>query len=235
MKYYVLCFSFIVGLYCLGTSAFFQIQRVHIFYALPSQAKELYWTDLLERLQDKWKYLEGHNIWTVNTFYIKKELAKEAWIKAFHIQRKWPSHLEISIEPKKVIAIEVSRQANVIPLADDGVFLESTSLTRGPVAPILRMSKSNQETKEKLIYILSHLPKEGQLALKHIDEVSVESGQVWIHLLKEKIKIKLGSENMVFQVARVEKVLKYLKSQNITDRIIDADFSWKVLVSPYDH
>lgn len=224
-----------MGFYFLGTSPFFQIQKVYMFYTSPSQVKELYWTDLLEKLQDQWKHLEGHNIWTVNISDMKNELAKEAWIKTFHIQRKWPHYLEVSIQPKKIIAIEVSRQADVIPLADDGVFLTSTSFTRGPLAPILRMSKSNQETKKKLVYILSHLPKEGLLALKHIDEVSVEAGQVWLHLFKEKIKIKLGSENLSPQIARAEKVLKYLKSQNITDRIIDADFSWKVLVSPYEY
>ena len=241
--FFFLSFTIILLLTCfyyINHSNFFKLKDINISYTSLHFKKQLYWIDRLNTLQQRWISLKGKNIWTISISKIKKELSEEKWIKDFQIQRKWPDGLNISLTPKKILAIEVDNQAFAMPLSETGDSLEASPLTRSFIAPILRysnqnISQNNAEIRTKLAQVLSHLPDHGYLSLSQIDEITVEQNQIYLHILKEKIKIQLGEEHLPIKIARVEKVLEYLKSQNITNRVIDAHLSQKVLVRPYKH
>ena len=204
---------------------------------MPSyQLKEIYWTNQINALKQKWQSLKGKNLWSVRVSHIKKELSYEPWIKEFQVQRKWPDKLKILLKPQKILAVEVSDQALVIPFSENGDSLLPSPLTQSPLAPVLRYSQQsllqNKQVRAKLAHFLSYLPDQGYVSLSHIDEVTIEQDQIWLHLLKERIKIRLGQKDLPVRIARVEKVLGYLKSQGLENRIIDADLSSKVLVTP---
>ena len=219
---------------------FFKLKHIHISYTSPHFKKELYWQDRLNTLKEKWISLKGEDIWAISISRIGKELSKEKWIKEFQLQRKWPDGLSISLTPKKILAIEVDNQASATPLSENGENLDPSPLTRSSIVPILRYSQqsalqNNEKIRTKLSQVLSHLPDQGYLSLSQIDEVTVEQNQIYLHILKEKLKIQLGETHLPIKIARVKKVLEYLKSQNITGRVIDAHLSQKVLVRPYKH
>ena len=243
-RFFLFSVSFVLILiavcyYFLAVSNFFVIKDVRIFYAPGLHVQELYWSDQIKDFRKKWSHLKGQNLWVINASQIKKGLEAEAWIKDFKMQRQWPDRLDIALIPKKVLAIKVSHRADAIPLADDGATLKSSPLTRSPLVPVLVDSQhhllQNPKAKEKLVHILSRLPEQGTLTLQQVDEVSIEAGHVYLHLIRDRIKIRLGEGQIPLKVARVARVLEYLKSQNITNRIIDAEFSWKVLVRPNEH
>ena len=204
------------------------------------QTKQLYWNDQINTLKNNWNSLKGKSLWNIRISKIRKTLSKETWLKEFQIQRKWPNTLNILLTPKKILAIEVTNQGLAMPLAENGEVLDPSPLTRSIIAPVLRSSKknlpqNNKKIRTQITHLLSRLPKEGYLSLSQIDEVTVEHNQIYLHIFKEKMKIQLGEKNIPIKVARVEKVLEYLKSQSITNRVIDAHLSQKVLVRPYKH
>ena len=247
MKYRVLLL--LVGLaiillmtcfYYIDKSSFFKLKYVNVSYVSADQVKQLYWLDRINILRQKWESLKGKNLWSIRISKIKRELSKDVWIKEFQIQRRWPNKLNILLEPQKILAIEVNNQAVVMPLSENGNILDPTPLTRSVVAPVLRYSKQglppdDKETRMKITRLLSHLPDQGYLSLSQIDEITVEQNQIYLHIFKEKIKIRLGEKHIPVRVVRVEKVLEYLKSQGITNRVIDAHLAQKVLVRPYKH
>lgn len=232
----VLCVCLLIRFYLAEASGVFAVKKIDVFYVAGSKSQELYWQDRLKSLEDRWHHLLGRNIWNVPISQMRKQLAEDNWIKTFQIKRQWPDQIEIALTSKKVIAIEIDRRTSVTPLSEDGMYLAPSPLTRGPFAPVLRSIQGrflqDEQIKNHLIQVLSQLPNEGFLNLRQIDEVSLENGQLWFHLLKDKIKIRFGEKHLSVKIARVEKVLGYLKSQNITNRIIDAEFAWKVLVRP---
>ena len=229
-----------VCFYYIDHSSFFKLKHIHISYTSPHLKKQLYWMDRINTLKQKWKSLKGKSIWSIRTSKIKKKLSKEKWIKTFQIQRKWPDGLSILLTPKKILAIEVDNQAFAIPLSENGEVFEPSPLTRSSIVPVLRYSKqylsqNNEKIRTQIAHILSFLPDQGHLSLSQVDEITIEQNQVYLHIFKEKMKIQLGKKRLPIKIARVEKVLEYLKSQNITNRVIDAHPSQKVLVRPYKH
>ena len=234
MIFLITCF------YYINKSNIFKLKHIHISYTYPNQIKQLYWKNHINTLKEKWSLLKGRNLWNIHISQMKKKLSKETWIKEFQIQRKWPDTLNILLTPKKILAIEVSNQGLATPLSENGHILDSSLLTKSIIAPVLRYSKqshphNNKKIRTQITQLLSHLPHQGYLSLSQIDEITVEQNQIYLHILKEKMKIQLGEKDIPIKIARVEKVLEYLKSQNITSRVIDAHLSQKVLVRPYKH
>ncbi len=226
--------------YHIDNSNTFKLKHIYISYTSPDQTKQLYWKDRIDTLKNKWGSFKGKNLWNIRISKIKKTLSKEAWIKKLQVQRKWPNALNILLTPKKVLAIEVSSQGLVMPLSENGEPLDPSPLTRSIIAPVLRYSKqylpqNNKKVRAQITHLLSRLPDQGYLSLSQIDEITVEQNEIYLHILKERMKIQLGEKNIPIKIARVEKVLEYLKSQNITSRVIDAHLSQKVLVRPYKH
>ena len=246
MKYrtFIACsLSFFVflatGFYFIHRSDFFKIKHIHISYIPSSQIKEVYWINHINALQKQFNYLKRQHLWSINTYQIKKKLSQKKWIQTFQVQRVWPHQLNILLKPQKILALAVDHKAIAFPLALNGSTLDPSPITLAPLAPILRYSKQslleNTKIRKALADMLSHLPDKGYLSLQKIDEITIEENQVYLHLLKEQIKIQLGKDNIPIKIARVSQVLKYLKSQDITSRIIDADFYQKVLVRPLKH
>ncbi len=239
----VFCFSFVtalvVGFYFIYSSDFFKLKNIHISYIPSFQTKEIYWTNHINVLRKQFDQMKGRHLWSINPYQIKRELSKKKWLQAFRLQRIWPDQLKILLKPKKIIALEVNHRATVFPLARDGSTLDASSLMIAPLAPIIRYSKQSflKDTKirKKLTYMLSHLPDQGDLSLQKVDEITIEENQIYLHLLKEQMKIQLGEKHIPVKIARVSKILKYLRSQDITGRVIDADFYQKVLVRPLKH
>ena len=226
--------------YYIDNSNFFKLKYIDISYTSPHQIKHFYWLDRINSLKQKWGSFKGRNLWNIRISKIKKKLSKETWIKEFQVQRKWPNRLNVLLTPRKILAIEINNQAVVLPLSENGDTLDPSPLTRSVIAPVLRYSQqsslqNNKKTRTRVTHLLSHLPSQGYLSLSQIDEVAVEQNRIYLHILKEKIKIWLGEKHIPIKVARVERVLEYLKSQNITNRVIDAHLSQKVLVRPYKH
>ena len=224
-----------VCFYYISNSNFFKLKHIYISYIPSYQVEEIYWSSQINALKQKWQSLKGKNLWYVSVSHIKKELSSKPWIKEFQVQRKWPDELKILLKTQKILAVEVNDQALAIPFSQNGDSLPPSSLTQSPFAPVLRYSQhsplQNKQIRTKLAHFLSYLPDQGYLSLSHIDEVTIEQDQIWLHLLKEKIKIRLGQRHLPVRIARVEKVLEYLKSQGIANRTIDAGFSDKVLVT----
>ena len=79
--------------------------------------------------------------------------------------------------------------------------------------------------------MLNEMPNEGLLSHESISEINVgKKEEIWLTHLQTKSWIKLGDENTAIKSARVAKVLEYLDHNNLKGRVIDADFSKKVLV-----
>ena len=186
-----------------------------------------YFSKLATNLETKLK--EDNNSWDLGK--IDKFLAKKSWIKSYSIQKYMLNKIDIRINPKNVIAVYVNKSGVTTPIAERQTILPESTLTFTPPAMVVNQKKIFKDPNlfEKFSKIVSRLPDEGAFSKKTIEQASLDKNQnILFHV--DKFKIKLNHNETEKKVLRINQSLKYLKTRGITDCVIDADLSQKVLV-----
>lgn len=230
-----LIFCLISGRF-LYESSLFNINEIE--WSFNGNEYPLYTTSLQKSFDKSVDFVIGKSIWTVSIYEIEKKLIQLPCIKSVSINRRFPNKLTVTLELKKIVANVIVSPEKIQPVSDDGLLLESVKTTLSPTVPFLVNSefKKNYELRYEVVNILNKIPHEGLLSLDTIS--SVEQGRdktFWFSLKSNQTRVALNGESTEIKVARVNKVLNYLEQNQIKGRVIDANFSKKVLVKLRNH
>ncbi len=186
-------------------------------------------------LQNQIKDFDGFNIWSTDVESIAKQTLKNQWVDDVNVQRRIPNLVRVRVTPKTVSALYLSDKTKSQPIAVDGSLLPEMPIEKSPDVPILRQQEFIQKSvlRKKALAILHQLPKDGNMSQTGISEISLDrQNSFWLSLVKKDIQVRIGENNVALRAARVERVLNYLENNNLQARVIDADFSKKVIVKP---
>lgn len=192
-----------------------------------------YYSAVVSKLESQLAQFGNTKIWNVDVASLGGILQKQAWIEQHLIQRTFPNQIRIEVKPKKVAVIFISRIGRIIPISYDGAILPEVDLKDAPNAPVIRdvIFLKDIKVRQSLMQLMTELPISGPLSRESIAEIQLEkTNQFLVSLSQSGIQVRIGVENIPLKVARVTKVLEYLQSNNVQARVIDADFSKKVLV-----
>lgn len=227
---------FILG-YFISKSSIFHLKKVRYEVVQTSPYFELQKKSLKQEVDS---YI-GRPLWEIDIFKIEKSLKEQPWIENITLSKIYPDELIIKIEPRKILANIRKSPSQVQPVAEDNTLLSSTAITLSPVAPLLshRSFLTDERLRESAILFLKDLPVEGNFSLQNVSEIV----PVWktknhtsdifrVFLKSTKTEVLIDTENVFLKAQRVSRVIDYLEEHKMEDRIIDANFSKKVLVRP---
>ncbi len=235
--------SWFVGILFLGSCCglIFYICKSEVFnvsqieWELSDNNYPYYFKSLQGILDSTAQFAKGQSLWKVPIYDLEQNLEKLSWVESAHVTRHFPDKLVISLELRKIVASVFKSADEIQPIAQDGTLLQPAKITESPLVPVLTSSDFRKDSKLRfeIVGVLNKIPKEGLFSQDTISEIQIGKEKSFLFLLKSsKTKVSLNSDNTEIKVARVNKVLNYLDQNQIKGRVIDANFSKKVLVKP---
>lgn len=188
---------------------------------------------LIENLKSEVEALKGASLWQLDLQEINAKLLQKNWIEVTTLSRHWPTGLKISIKPKDVKLVYVTGSGKLLPIVEDGDFLDPVQSTQAPDVALLQGEAfaKNLEMRKRAVGVMEQIPADGKFSKKNISELRYDSKEgFWVTLIDHGIKVKIGEERVPTKSARVSQVLEYLDNRDLQARVIDANLSKKVLV-----
>ncbi len=229
------------GGYALYKSPLFNLEKINYSYAdgITSESEIFSYLEFVKPQLEKEvsKYL-GQSLWELDIFEIENKLEQLPWVKNIVITRRFPGDLHIEIEPKKIVANLMKTPSKVQPVAVDSTLLTPVEIAQAPLAPILssRAFSKSENLRRKALQFLSELPEEGAFSYKEISEISPFRNDEFQVLLKNsKALVLINTENVPIKAERISRVIEYMDPTEMKGRVIDSNFSKKVLVRPRNH
>ncbi|HEX4923393.1 MAG TPA: FtsQ-type POTRA domain-containing protein [Bdellovibrionales bacterium] len=213
-------------------SGLFKIAHVQLI-ASPDSSGQMMFDEYRESLERRLAKIKGVDIWEADVGGIAAHAESLPWVRKVSVRRIFPSTIRVEVEPKAIAAVIATDKGRLLPLSNEADLLPPLPATKFPDVPVIRDRKifKDEALRKKTVGILRELPDKGLMGRANIAEISADQGEeFWLSLVEDNLKVKIGSTHVPLRAARVEKVLEYLRSNNMQARVIDADFSKKVVV-----
>jgi len=240
---YTLAFVLLVGLtvaggFSLYKSSLFFLKTIRYEYVTDNNTTS-YIETLKPTVEAPLAGYVGQSLWNVDIFKIESFLQHKSWVQNAFVSRSFPNELIIKIEPKKVVANILKSPSYVQPVAEDATVMDSVEISKSPGAPVLAHSDFLQDAdlRKRALEFLKELPQDGSFSAQNISEIFPvkKNDSFRILLKKSKAEVLIDNENVPLKAARVSRVIDYMGDKEMEGRIIDANFSKKVLVRPRNH
>lgn len=226
------------GGFTLYKSSLFHLQKINYTYSHEDSYVEFLKPQIEKELRKK----IGESIWEIDIFNVEKKIESLPWIQNVVISRQFPNELFISVEPKKIIANIMKSPSKVQPVAEDSSLLTDVEITKAPLAPILSSKAfvTSDDLRKKALTLLRELPTEGSFSFDQVSEVypskiGKQNDEFQILLKNSKALVLINTENVPIKAARISRVIDYMDPSEMKGRVIDSNFSKKVLVRPRNH
>lgn len=175
----------------------------------------------------------GDPFWKLSLIKEVENLKQQRWVESVEVRRQLPTTIVISIQERKPVAIVGDKKGNFSLIDKRSNYIDHVEMAEAPDLPLLLGDSlvKGRALREQGLDLIQQLPAEGALSkqdLSHV-EYDPEKGFV-LTLQKTGIQIKLGKDNIPLRIDRARRVVQYLGQHNITGKVVDADFSKKVLV-----
>lgn len=190
---------------------------------------------LTQRLMPILEGARGKPIWEFEVAAQTERLHREEWIDKIKIRRIWPNQILAQISAKKISANMIVASNIFIPISNDGSLFPRAKRELIPDHPVLLGKEfiRDEGLREKAIKQLESLPKTGPFTSGAISDLFLDKeNRIWMRLIQDSIQVKIGDELPELKAERVAQVMNYLDEKQMDARVIDADFSKKVLVKP---
>lgn len=213
-------------------SGLFKVSNVQLIAAKDSSGRMMF-DEYRAGLEHRLAQIKGVNIWEADVGAIAAHAESLSWVRKVAVRRIFPSTIRVEVEPKAIAAVIATDKGKLLPLSNEADLLPPLPAKRFPDVPVIRDRKILKDValRQKTVGILRELPESGLMSRANIAEISADQGkEFWLSLVEDNLKVKIGSTHVPLRAARVEKVLEYLRSNNMQARVIDADFSKKVVV-----
>jgi cell division protein FtsQ len=215
----------------------FRVEEIHI-KVNAQDGDRVAWVDLNEAIKKQLARLRGRSIWQISLKDIQKELSAYQSLRDLTIHKSWPNTIEITYSLPVLRAIHQSGEGEFRILAEDGQWLGPLRWSRLPELPWIKGDwvQRKPEAQNNLLNLLQQLPAEGLMTFSHISEIQFnEIDGFLLTLIKSGQQIRFGTDNFQIKSIRVAQVLDYLQNRGLESRVIDANFSKKVLVRLRNH
>jgi len=224
--------AIVSSIYYLNQSGFFNIDKIEITVENMVNQPQ-YLQPLVKKLDQTIEVARGTSLWSINLNQLNQKINQYDWIQSMNISRQWPSQLSVKLTVKEVKALIISQNGKLLPVVDEGAYLNSVEVGEAPDAAFLfgKEFEKNKELRKKAIQFIDELPSEGAFSKKTISEIHYEEKEgFWLNLVKDNLKVKIGHDQISMKSARVSQVIDYIESRKMNARVIDANLSKKVLV-----
>lgn len=211
-------------------SSYFRLVSPEIFI---SQGDSPYFISASKPVLSQLSKIEGQRIWQIDVDQISSGIQKLPWVKEVYAQRTFPNKFRIEIEPRRIVLAHIDQRGIVTPFGEDGEVLPPTTATEFPKVPLTRDQRliKDVELRTQLTAVVAQLPEDGPFSLETVGEISLEkNGQISFTLIGSNSIVKMSNEDVPVKIQRITKVISYLKAKNLSARVIDSDFTKKVLV-----
>jgi len=211
---------------------FFKVKEITYDVNVPPDER-LVWSDEISKVESALKIFYDKSIWNVSMDELKSKLAPFTHLENTQVQRVWPSTIEVKYALPSLKAIYSINEKKFKILTEEGRWLGPLYWSRLPSLPWLRghWVDHKPELITKVLELLGQLPDKGVLTPAQISEIQYNDIDGFlITLLKTGQQIRFGIENFELKSLRAVQVLEYLQSKGLESRVIDLNFSKKVLV-----
>lgn len=231
--FFVVIPAMLVGsLYHLDQAGLFNIEKIEV--RLEDSYDDLvFLRPLLVRIENQLRHQNGKSLWQIQLKEVKKDLVEERWISQINIARRWPRTLTVQIRPFEPKINWVSKNGELFPILENGELLLKVASNQAPDVPLLMGESFKQDINLRLkaLAFLKELPNNGPFSEKQISEIRFSEKEGFlVSLVQNGLQVKMGETNLALKSARVAQVLEYMSLHQFEGRVIDANFSKKVLV-----
>ncbi|MEZ4872508.1 MAG: hypothetical protein R2827_09765 [Bdellovibrionales bacterium] len=219
----------LVGFLFLARQPLFEINKITVsilnedkmYQEIPSQLKaELF-------------AFQGKSFFDVPLQKVIEVAEKDIRVKEAHVFRRVPGRLNVELVLKQPYAVLIGKSDQKFPIAREGDLLPALSPGEFVDMPFLRGNEfeNNQNRRKEVIEFLLQLPTEGPFTETSISEIWFRKKEGFTFFVgPEASEVFLGDRLDHKKVLEINKVLKYMKSKQLSGRIIDARFPKKVVV-----
>jgi cell division protein FtsQ len=229
----VIVSSTLLGLgFYLDRIGFFNLTQVNLLIE-QSDNQVLKMKDKISSLKTKLETHRGQALYKIQLKQIKQLLNEEVWISSYQISRRWPSEIEVLIQPEKIYFSILTPAGELKPVIQSGEMLESVKINASADVPIIRQSEflKDEELRKRAIQLLKDIPMTGVFSRSEISEIHYSEKEGFtLFMSRDHLRVKLGEKQVRNKSLQVTQVMNYLVNKKIQARVIDANLSQKVLV-----
>ena len=229
------CFfvSLIGGVYLLDEQGMFEIESIQVHVDIDDSAVRMY-APYLQEVEEVLNELMGQSLWRLSVDHWTSLVSDLQWVERAQLRRRWPGELEVELVVKNVELLIVGvHGAELFPVLGDGAVLEPIETGRAPDAPLLRgeIFLEDELLRSRALALLRELPQTGSFSRVQVSELGYHPIQgFWVQMVQGGVRVQLGQDKLGARTKRVAQVLDYLEAHSFKGRVIDANFSKKVLV-----
>jgi cell division septal protein FtsQ len=190
-------------------------------------------SDLKARLEQKLKIFEKQKIWEIKIRDLNALVLEDEWVQNVRVARVFPNKVQVEVVPRAAVFLIAAEKGKMAPVAADGEVVTALNPAALPDVPVLKGERflKDEAIRQKALEFARQLPRDGQLSLNNISEVTwTRDGGFAVNLLSSRSQIVFGEGPITLKVARIEQILDYLTAHQLKERMIDASYSKKVLV-----
>ncbi len=215
------------------TSPFFRVSDLDV--QLSEDASQgVIFNKIKDTFETRFKYLRGRYVWQLDIADLLTKVQNDLRVKEAKVTRILPNKVLISVTPYTPIASIMTKSSDKLyPVARDGEVLPALETAETPDGPILRgeIFLQDQSARLNVLKLMLALPERGSLSLSQISEIQFDRKRGYILTASPGgIDIWMGAEDFTRHASQAQRVLDYLRTQQLTGRIIDARLSKKVVV-----
>ncbi len=235
IKGILICFYVgLIGFGIFKVREVFFIQDIDISVSESLDSENNYSGPLLAKVEDLKTELHtfvGASLMSLPLQEMSKVLQANVLVKSFHIQRAWPSKVQISIVPKPYLAL-LRKDKDFYFVFEDGDLVKAqTELLPDVVILFGDEFFESKEFRLKTLKLINELPSEGVFSIRETSEVGFDSRKgYWLRLSGRGTLVYMNKNNWSDSVAKVSQVISYLDSKGIEARVIEANLSKKIVV-----
>lgn len=226
--------AFFVGF---NEKSLFEVNQILITPEMNSMDK-LAWEETNKNIESSLSAYKGKKIWEVSLSMIREQLVRFPSIQKLQVQKVWPNKLEVSYALPELKAIYPLLNGKYQILATDGRWIGPFTWSRLPGLPWMRGDwvVKKPEMISVALQLLEQLPKKSALSAEQVSEIQFsELDGFLLTLVKSGQQIRFGTDDFEIKSLRGLQVLDYLQTRGLESRVIDLNFSKKVLVRLRNH
>lgn len=230
---FILPSLFVFSFLALNKGDFFKIENLEFSLEGPVN-QQGYFEAQVKKTQQDFDGLIGSSIWDVSRKNIQEILLAKPWVEGFMLIKHWPSSIEVSIQISPVLFF-ISHKGKLRPyFANHQQGGEVKDISELNIAPTIEFQTSGNidepilRDAATLAQTISSTNLMGHQNIEKIHWSKAKGFRAFLH--SPKTEVLLGSADFIGRAERVTQVLEYLQRHQIEARVIDSNFTKKVLV-----
>lgn len=180
----------------------------------------------------------GVNTFSLDLGLIGRKIEENPWVQLARVERIFPRQVTVEILERKPVAIVnlgylyyLDERGEVFKVLDASDKLDFPMITGFDYERAKRHDELYVEKFKEIVNLLSDLETRDQFNLRQVSEIHHESdGGIVLFTLKGSVKIKLGREDFIQKIDRLERIYTQLQPKLKILDYIDLNVKEKVIV-----